>query len=125
MKKVIVIGASGHTSQQIIPRLLEQADVRLTLFSRNIKKLKALEDKRVRLIEGNANNLESLTDAIQDQDIVISTMGDMDLVVKTENIVQVMQELQVQRLIAISAGGIYDELMIGITTWLAILVQST
>lgn len=95
MKKVIVIGASGHTSQQIIPRLLEQADVQLTLFSRNIKELKALEDSHVRLIEGNANNLKSLTDAIQDQDIVISTMGDMDLDVKTENIVQVMQELQV------------------------------
>lgn len=117
MKKVIVIGASGHTSQQIIPRLLEQADVRLTLFSRNIKKLKALEDKRLRLIEGNANNLENLTDAIQGQDIVISTMGDMDLDVKTENIVQVMQELQVQRLIAISAGGIYDELPEAFNDW--------
>ncbi|WP_034171671.1 SDR family oxidoreductase [Acinetobacter sp. YZS-X1-1] len=117
MKKVIVIGASGHTSQQIIPRLLEQADVQLTLFSRNIKELKALEDSHVRLIEGNANNLKSLTDAIQDQDIVISTMGDMDLDVKTENIVQVMQELQVQRLIAISAGGIYDELPEAFNDW--------
>lgn len=117
MKKVIVIGASGHTSQQIIPRLLEQADVQLTLFSRNIKELKVLEDNHVRLIEGNANNLKSLTDAIQDQDIVISTMGDMDLDVKTENIVQVMQELQVQRLIAISAGGIYDELPEAFNDW--------
>lgn len=117
MKKVILIGASGHTSQQITPRILEQADVQLTLFSRNIKGLKILEDKHVRLIEGNANNLESLTHAIQGQDIVISTMGDMDLDVKTENIVQVMQELQVQRLIAISAGGIYDELPKAFNDW--------
>jgi purine nucleoside phosphorylase len=38
-------------------------------------------------------------------------MGDMDLDIKTNNIVRTMQELGVQRFITISAGGIYKELL--------------
>lgn len=117
MKKVIVIGANGHTSQQIIPRLLEQDNIQLTLFSRNLKQLYLLESKRVRLFEGNANNIEHLKQAIQGQDIVISTMGDMDLDTKTDNIVKTMQELGVPRFIAISAGGIYNELPKAFNEW--------
>lgn len=65
-----------------------------------------IKNKRVQLFEGNANNLEVLKKAIQGQDIVISTIGNTDLDIKTENIVEAMQKLRVQRFIAISAGSI-------------------
>ncbi|SMF98370.1 hypothetical protein [Burkholderia singularis] len=35
MKKVILLGANGHTAREIIPRLMAQGDVELTLFARN------------------------------------------------------------------------------------------
>lgn len=41
----------------------------------------------------------------------------MDLDIKTGNIVKVIRELGVKRLIAISAGGIYDELPEPFNSW--------
>lgn len=111
MKKVIVIGANGLTARQVISRLIEQPDVQLTLFIRQASKLHTLyDDKQIDIFKGDAINLDDLRLAIQGQDIVISTLGGMDLDVKMANIVKMMLELGVKRLIAISAGGIYDEL---------------
>ena len=83
MKNVVLLGANGHTSREIIPRLLEQDDVRLTLFLRHAERLKRLEDGRIRIVEGDARKLDDLKTAIEGQDIVISTMGGMDLGEKT------------------------------------------
>jgi len=118
MKKVIVIGANGLTAQQVISRLIKQPNVQLSLFVRQASKLHTVhDDKQINILEGDAINMDDLRAAIQGQDIVISTLGGMDLDVKTENIVKVMRELGVKRLIAISAGGIYDELPEPFNSW--------
>lgn len=118
MKKVIVIGVNGLTAQQVISRLIKQPNVQLSLFVRQASKLHTVhDDKQINIFEGDAINMDDLRAAIQGQDIVISTLGGMDLDVKTENIVKVMQELGVKRLIAISAGGIYGELPEPFNSW--------
>ena len=117
MKNVVILGANGHTSREIIPRLLEQEDVKLTLFLRRADRLKNINSDRVRVIEGDASKSDALREALRGQDIVISTMGGMDLGEKTELVVVVMEELSVPRLIAISAGGIYDELPEPFNSW--------
>ena len=118
MKKVIVIGANGLTAQQVISRLIKQPNVKLSLFVRQASKLHIVhDDKQINILEGDAINMDDLRAAIQGQDIVISTLGGMDLDVKTENIVKVVRELGVKRLIAISAGGIYDELPEPFNSW--------
>ncbi|ENU91276.1 hypothetical protein F971_03183 [Acinetobacter vivianii] len=118
MKKVIVIGANGLTAQQVIARLSKQPNVQLSLFVRQANKLNTVhDDKKLSIFEGDAVNMDDLRAAIQGQDIVISTLGGMDLDVKTGNIVKVMRELGVKRLIAISAGGIYDELPEPFNSW--------
>lgn len=118
MKKVIVIGANGLTAQQVISRLKKQSNVQLSLFVRQASKLHIVHDnEQINIFEGDATNMDDLRDAIQGQDIVISTLGGMDLDIKTENIVMVMRELGVKRLIAISAGGIYDELPEPFNSW--------
>jgi len=117
MKNVIIIGANGQTSAEIIPRLLAQDDVKLTLFLRRANRLQHLRSERVTIFEGDATNIASLKDAIRGQDIVVSTMGGMDLDVKAENIVRAMKDAGVRRIIAISAGGIYDELPEPFNSW--------
>ncbi len=118
MKKVIVIGANGVTAQQVISRLIKQPNVQLSLFVRQASKLHIVhDDKQINILEGDAINMDDLRAAIQGQEIVISTLGGMDLDIKTENIVKVMRELRVKRLIAISAGGIYDELSEPFNSW--------
>ncbi|MFZ4286319.1 NAD(P)H-binding protein [Variovorax sp. HJSM1_2] len=117
MKNVILIGANGATSRQIIPRLLVQADVRLTLFMRRTNRLAHLRSDRVNFVEGDATNLENLRNAIKGQDIVVSTMGGGDLDFKTANVVKATQVVGTRRVIAISAGGIYDELPEPFNAW--------
>ncbi|CAM3673566.1 SDR family oxidoreductase [Polaromonas hydrogenivorans] len=117
MKNVILIGANGSTARQIIPRLLEQEDVRLTLFLRRANRLQDFNSSRVNTFEGDARNIDDLKAAIKGQDVVVSTMGGMDLGGTTENVVKAMQEMDVHRIIAICAGGIYDELPEPFNAW--------
>ena len=124
MKQVIVIGANGRTSAEIIPRLLEMKDVKLRLFLRQAERLDKLKSDKVELFEGDATRVEDLRRAIQGQDIVISTMGGMDLDTKTANIVKAMDEVNSHRLIVISAGGIWNELPEPFNTWDKAMVGS-
>lgn len=117
MKNVILIGAHGSTSKEIIPRLLEQEDVKLTLLLRRANRMRDMQSDRVNVVEGDAANLADLTRAIGGQEIVISTMGGMDLDAKTANIVQAMKEAGARHLVVISAGGIYDELPPAFNAW--------
>lgn len=117
MEKVIVLGANGLTAQQVISQLINQHDVQLTLFVRQTSKLHTVLYKQINIFEGDATNMDDLRAAIKGQDIVISTLGDRELDIKTGNIVKVMVELGVKRLIAISAGGIYDELPEPFNSW--------
>jgi uncharacterized protein YbjT (DUF2867 family) len=117
VKNVILIGANGETSREIIPRVLEQRDVKLTLFLRRASRMRNMQSDRVAVVEGDANNLEDLTRSIRGQDIVISTMGGSDLDVKTANVVRAMQEVNAKRIIVTSAGGIYDELPEPFNAW--------
>lgn len=117
MKNVILIGANGHTAKAIIPLLLEQNDVRLTLFLRRAARVNDRKNDRVSIVEGDATNMSDLRNAISGQDIVVSTLGGLDLDLKTANIVSVMKEVGVKRIIAISAGGIYDELPEPFNSW--------
>ena len=117
MKNAILIGANGSTSKEIIPRLLEQEDVKLTLFLRRASRMQDLQSDRVHVVDGDAANLADLTRAIRGQDIVISTMGGVDLDAKTANIARAMQEVGAGHIVVISAGGIYDELPVAFNAW--------
>lgn len=117
MKNVILIGANGSTSQEIIPLLLEQGDVNLTLFLRSASRLQHMQRDRVNVAEGDASSSADLVRAIRRQDMVISTMGGMDLDAKTANIVQAMKEVGARHIVSISAGGIYDELPPAFNVW--------
>lgn len=125
MKKVILLGATGETAREIIPRLLEQDDVELTLFARQANRLNGVAGDRVHVVEGDAGNSDALKKALGSQHIVISAMGGMDLGDLTEGVVDVMGELGIRRVIAISAGGIYDELPEPFNSWDKDMVGST
>lgn len=125
MKNVIIVGAHGRTSAEIIPRLIEQPDVELILFLRRAERLQHLAGDRVSTFEGDVNDSASLERAIHGQDIVVSTLGGMDLDDKTTGIVKVMENVGVHRLIAISAGGIYDELPEQFNAWDLSMVGNT
>lgn len=117
MKNVILVGANGGTGREMIPRLLEQADIQLTLFLRQSSRLGVLQDKRLTVVEADARDFGALTTAIRGHDIVISTLDGLDLAQKTGDIIRAMRITEAGHLIAINAGGIYDELPEPFRSW--------
>ena len=109
MKKVILLGATSNISRYLIPRLLQQADVTLTLFARQAtRRLGQYADQpRVALVDGNWNQLDDLVQAIAGQDLVYLATG--HFTTANQNVVQAMKQTHVDRLIVAGGLGIYDE----------------
>lgn len=109
-KNILIIGASGQISQQLVQLLLEQTTDNLTLFLRNANKLPStqINHPRVSVIEGDATNQNHIEDALTNIDIVFASLaGEIDQ--QAQVIVTSMQHQQVERLIFVTALGIYDE----------------
>ncbi|QNQ80303.1 NAD(P)H-binding protein [Lactobacillus sp. PV034] len=112
MKKVLILGANGQIARLVEERLLkEQPDVELTLFLRNSDRLANLADnKRVRIIEGDATNEKEVADAMHGQNIVYMAMVDHEHDNQiTKNVIEAMKHNDVKRVISSNILGIYDE----------------
>jgi uncharacterized protein YbjT (DUF2867 family) len=106
-KNVIILGASGNIAKHVIDILVMKDDINLTLFLRNVRRLKNKDVSQCRIVEGNVLDLHQLREAITGQDIVYANLsGDLETMAK--NIVKAMEETGVKKLIFISSIGIYD-----------------
>lgn len=111
-KNVSIIGANGQIARLVEDRILkDDKDVHLTLFLRNADRLSELKDKpQVTLIDGDANDPEDLRKAIKGQDIVFVTFVDHGAGAQvTQDVIKIMDEEGVKRLISSNILGIYDE----------------
>lgn len=108
MTKVLILGANGGIARQAIDLFLKDTDAQLTLYLRNASRVKNIDPGRVRVIEGDVMDIETLKQAMTGQDVVYANLaGDLENMART--IVQAMNETGVTRLIFISSMGIYDE----------------
>lgn len=108
MKKVLILGASGSLANVVIPVLLEDLEMELTLFSRHVNQLENFENTRVKIIQGDVMNKNLLEHAMQGQDIVYANLAG-NLVALANNVIKAMDQKNVKRLIWISSMGIYGE----------------
>ncbi|MDI5897189.1 NAD(P)H-binding protein [Flavobacterium yafengii] len=107
MKNVLIIGASGGIAQIVTDLLLNDKTINLTLFARKTYRLKSNLTSKCTVIEGDAMDKEALKTAMRGQDIVyVNLAGNLERM--TKNIVGVMQETGVTKIIAISSIGIYN-----------------
>lgn len=101
---ILILGANGAVARLVEEQILTDkafADERLTLLLRNKNRAMDLLSEQSSIIEGDTNDVASLRDAVENQDIVIDTTGSSkDLKVAT-NIIQAMEENSVSRLISI------------------------
>lgn len=108
MKHILILGANGGLAQTVIPVLLENADVKLTLLSRNVRQLQRFASDNVRVVQGDVMDLAQLESLMQGVDIVYANLaGNLEPMAK--NVVQAMKNSGVKRLIWISSMGIYGE----------------
>ena len=108
MKQVLILGANGGLAKVVIPVLLGNTDVNLTLFSRNVQDLRHFGGERVQIVQGDVMNVAQLEQAMQGVDMVYANLAS-NLEALAQNVVWAMQKCGVKRLIWISSMGIYNE----------------
>jgi uncharacterized protein YbjT (DUF2867 family) len=108
MKNVLIIGATGGIAQIVTDLLIKEGDIKLTLFVRNMNRLKIGHITYCKVIEGNVMDIEVLKTAMAGQDIVyVNLAGDLEKMAK--NIVVAMRITGVKKIIFISSIGIYEK----------------
>lgn len=90
MKQILILGGSGNTGEKIARLLLEYTDVNIILAARDEKKLKRTAERlnqsdRVRFINIDAENIDSLIQAFSGMNMVVSAGSTAQF---TENIVK-------------------------------------
>lgn len=110
--KLLIFGATGGTGLELVKQALELNHV-VTAFVRNPQKIK-IQDNRLRIITGDIIDYQSVLDAVQGQDVVISALGvnirkkNTILSSGTQNIIHAMEEHNVKRFICVTSLGIGD-----------------
>ncbi|MEG9532629.1 NAD(P)H-binding protein [Mannheimia indoligenes] len=108
MKQILILGASGSLATTVIPELLQDGNVQLTLFTRRPQSVAKFESERVKIVQGDVLDLASLQQAMQGVNAVYAGLAG-NLKAMAENIVKAMNNAQVKRLVWISSMGIYGE----------------
>jgi putative NADH-flavin reductase len=110
---VTVIAATGRTGRRLVRQALERGH-EVTAFARHPGKLE-IEHERLRVVEGDVQSPADVEKAVQGQDAVVSGLGptpsSADDVMSTgaRHIVEVMEELGVDRLVWLTGAGIQVE----------------
>jgi len=113
-KKILVLGATGGTGQQVVSQALQQGhDV--TVLVRTRQRL-TITDDRLRVVAGSVtDDSQALAEAVRDQAAVISTLGagrsfkSGGLIAQSmPRIVRAMEDQGIRRLIFTSAFGVGD-----------------
>jgi uncharacterized protein YbjT (DUF2867 family) len=109
MTKVLILGANGQLARNTTKAFLDRTDTRLTLYLRRAQRLSNADPGRVRIIEGDVLDIETLKSAIIDgQDVVYANLAG-DMARQARVIIDAMHATGLKRLIFISSMGIYGE----------------
>jgi uncharacterized protein YbjT (DUF2867 family) len=109
MTKVLILGANGQLARNTTKAFLDRTDIRLTLYLRRAQRLSNADPGRVRIIEGDVLDIETLKSAIIDgQDVVYANLAG-DMARQARVIIDAMHATGLKRLVFISSMGIYGE----------------
>ena len=111
--KLLIIGGTGGTGQELIKQALEQGHI-LTALVRNPEKV-SITHQNLIVIKGNVLDYDKVQEVVARQDAVLSALGHKRFFIKTNilsegtrNIIRAMEEHNVNRFICITSLGIND-----------------
>ncbi|UTN05101.1 NAD(P)H-binding protein [Flavobacterium bizetiae] len=109
IKKVAVLGGGGRTGNYLVNQLLKEG-FSIKLLLRNPESF-SIQNNQIKIIKGDALDLESIQSLLKDCDAVLSTIGqrkDEPLVasVATQNILQVMSNYGIERYLLLAGLNI-------------------
>lgn len=128
MKKVLILGASGSIATLVTRNLLDDSRVQLTLLVRHPERLAAdiRNDSRVTVVVADVvKDTDQLAAALQGQDLVYANLYGANLKQQGAAVVAAMTAAKVNRIIWISANGIYNEIPGKYGQWNAQMLGST
>lgn len=109
--RILVIGATGGTGQELVRQLLER-DYEVTAFVRNPEKLK-VEHPKLKIAQGNVLDYDSVETAVRGHDAVLSALGHKRffyptriLSEGTQNLLRAMEKCDVLRFVCETSLGI-------------------
>ena len=108
MTNVLVLGASGQIAHWVVTMLAQRQGMHLTLFVRDLRKLKG-PPKGSKVIRGDVLNRSELDAAVAGQNIVYANLTGADIDEQAKSLVASMETAGVKRLVFVLALGIYDE----------------
>lgn len=111
--KLLIIGGTGGTGQQLIKQALEQGHS-LTVLARHPEKIK-IANPHLSVIKGDVLNPKKVLEVVAGQDVVLSALGHKRFFIKTNvlsegtrNIIHAMEKHKVSRFLCITSLGIND-----------------
>jgi len=111
--KITVFGSTGPSGQLIVKQALSKGyDV--VAYARDPSKI-MFEDKNLKIVKGNLNDITALENAISGADAVVSILGPSTNVKTTElsdgtqNIINAMKKHNVRRLVAMGTASVNDD----------------
>lgn len=111
MKKIALIGATGFVGSHLLQELLDRG-YEVTALARSIEKIQTKSDK-LKAVSIDITNLNALTEALQDNDIVLSAYNPgwtnpniyNDFIKGSETIQQAVKNAGVKRYVVIGGAG--------------------
>ena len=108
---IIIFGATGTIGQQLVKQALERKFM-VTAFCRNKDALGHLENKNLRIFQGDVLDQEAVKSALTDQDVVLCALGAGKKggvrANGTKHIIQGMEALEIRRFICQTTLGCGD-----------------
>jgi putative NADH-flavin reductase len=108
--KITVFGASGKTGILLVYQALEKGHL-VVAFTRRMASF-PIQHKNLRIIEGDILDYNKVKEAVEGQDVVMSTLGVNErkyntiLSDGTKNIIRAMNECGLKRFICMSSAGV-------------------
>jgi putative NADH-flavin reductase len=108
--KLIIFGATGRTGIELVSQALDEGH-QVTAFARNPKAIN-VQHVKLMVMQGDIMDYESVSNAILDQEVVMSVLGvnsfKRNTIISngTQNIIQAMYEHQVKRFICVTSMGL-------------------
>lgn len=108
MKRILIIGAAGRAGAQVV-HFLKGEDIDLTLVSRSINS-SHYPDVKAKRIAFDATDLEKLTKAVENQDIIV-VVSNGDALAQARALLQALKDSHTkpERIIWLTGMGIHGE----------------
>lgn len=109
MKRILILGATGIFGKALVERLSSGKNYRLILASRHATECYH-DNEQCRVVNCDATKAEDLQCVMKECDVVYCAVSGDSLPIVAENIVSVMKQVDVSRILFMGAVGIYDEI---------------